>query len=1180
MSKLMFLLKQSWLISLLGILALVALIWFATPYIAIAGEEPFNSPVVRLLIILLLMVFWGFAFLYKQLRAARASYQMIDELASSAAATPVDESAEEVALLQRHFDDAMEVLKQERKKGGAGNLYSMPWYIIIGPPAAGKTTALLNSGLKFPLKERFGSGELRGVGGTRNCDWLFTDKAVLLDTAGRYVTQDSHEAVDSAAWEGFLNLLKKRRRRRPVNGVLVAVNLVDLMQQDSQTRDMHVRAIKQRIQELYQHFGIRLPVYVLLTKCDLVAGFTEFFDDMGREERNQVWGFTLPLGSDDEMADIDIAGWCDAEFDQLLARLNARLLTRMSQERDFRRRDLIYAFPRQIASLRQTLGGFLADVFQSNRYEEPIMLRGVYLSSGTQEGTPIDRLMGAIARTFGLQQQALPAFNMAGRSYFINRLLNDVVFPEAGLAGYDRRVESRRAWLQRGSYAGVLAITALAALGWLTSYTANTAHISQVASSLAAYQQLGDDSRRTASSVVDILPRLDALRAASEVASQHEEDVPVHMRLWLYQGGALADAARDAYVREMNNAFVPFIARDLEAQLRRFSKSPESQYEALKTYLMLGNSERMDPQQVSLWMTQSWQNTFPRDPDKRSRLQKHLDTLLQGAIRPAMLDKRLVKVVRKNLEQVSIAELAYGRLKYEAMMNDHSSFRVTDAVGDAAHEVFVRASGADMEEGIPGLFTYGGFHKFYQQESRRFIEHMRAEDWVLADELKHVDNKELQTLDEDIRRLYIADYISHWDNFLADLDIMPFRDVRHATEVLEVLSGPASPIVGLLDAIKHNTALTQLPGGIGDKVKQTAEDSKMKGLFSRLLDTATGAGESLPVALPGSQVEQYFQPLNRLVESNNNRPPPVEKLTTLLSELYGQLMAIEGGYGSSAITGITGDGGLLNTLHKLQTEGAKQREPVKSWMQQLAYNSQRVSFGSAREQLTALWTSTVRPECETALSGRYPFHKDGRYDVTIDDFARFFAPNGKLDQFVQQQLKPLVDTSQSNWRWLSPGQSTGNFSTESLRQMQRSAAIKEAFFQDGGQAPSVRFELKPVYLDKGVKRVLLNIGDQRFEYYHGPQRLQDATWPDPGGSDEVRIVFKVSDMTEAILREDGPWAWFRVLDWAQKQVISPDRFIATFVVGGRKTKYEIQASSVVNPFIMQDLRKFRCPQEF
>jgi len=1166
MNKLKSLLKQRWLISLLGVLALAALIWFAGPYIAIAGREPLASPVVRLLVILLLVVLWGLNNLRKQIQAARASNQIIDDLADSAAAESAeasgsDESAEEVALLKQRFDEALGVLKASRKQGGAGSLYDLPWYIIIGPPGAGKTTALLNSGLKFPLAEHFGSGELKGVGGTRNCDWLFTDQAVLLDTAGRYVTQDSHAEVDSAAWEGFLNLLQKHRRRRPVNGVLVAISLADLMQQDGHERDMHVRAIKQRIQELYKHFGIRLPVYVMLTKCDLVAGFTEFFDDLGREERAQVWGFTLPLAKDDESP--DIAAHFDSEFDQLLARLNARMLPRLNQERDIKRRNLIYSFPRQMSSLKVALGQFLAAVFQTNRFEDPIMLRGVYLSSGTQEGTPIDRLLGAVARTFGLDQQVLPAYGGRGRSYFITRLLNNVVFPEAGLAGHNTRLESRRAWLQRGSYAGVLVITVLAALGWFASYTANNSHVNQLADSLADYQQVA--AAAPGATVADILPRLDALRAASDVATQYDQDVPIHMRLWLYQGDVLGDAATDAYLREMNNVFVPYIARRLEEQLQHSSKDPEFQYEALKTYLMLGNPEHMEPQQLGFWMALDWENQYPRDPEKQSRLQQHLDSLLQGAIRPATLDERLVRTVRNNLERISVAELIYGRLKRQAIAEDNSAFRVTDAVGPAAEVVFVRASGVSLEEGIPGLFTYQGFYKSYQEESRRLVEQIRKEDWVLGDEQDKVNTAELQRLEQDIRRLYIADYIRNWEGLLSDLKMVSFRDVRHGTEVLEVLSGPASPIIGLLEAVDHNTSLNRLPAGAQNVVEQAGKMAREK---SRV-DSAD---------LPGSPVERRFEPLNRLVQIKNNRSPPVDKLIRLLSELYGQLTVIADGYGGTT-TGMAG-GGLQGTLQRLRSEGARQPEPVKGWMRQLVDNTKMVSIGSAREQLNATWTSTLRPACEKALNNRYPFVKDGRLEVTLNDFGRFFGPGGELDRFFQEHLEPLVDTSQSTWQWRSDGGDSGSLSSAALQQMQAAAAIRETFFQDGGSNPLVHFALKPVYLDAQVTQFLLNLEGQRFVYRHGPAKFTDARWPGTSGSTQVRIVFEGSDGVQSSQTEEGPWAWFRILDQAEKQITSPELFIATFAVDGRKAKYQVRASSVVNPFVMQDLQTFQCPGEF
>ena len=369
-----------WIIIAIGFIALSLLIWFGGPMVSVNDYVPLGTVTARLLTIIIIVLVWAIFQLWKQVQAKKDNEGLIAGLESSvqqAAPAPVEAGAaqEDIGQLQQNFNDALSVLRKTKLKGiqGEQQLYELPWYIIIGPPGSGKTTAIINSGLRFPLGERFGKQALRGVGGTRDCDFWFTDEAVLVDTAGRYTTQDSHAAVDKAGWDGFLDLLKKHRRRRPINGVMVAISLAELMQQSEAERMHHATTIKQRIQELYHKLGIPFPVYVLFTKTDLIAGFMEFFDDLGREEREQVWGFTLPMDSPSNPE--GVVHLFANEFDALIARLNARLSHRMHQERDLSRRTLMHAFPHQLASLKQMADFFLQDIFRPSRYESRLLSR-------------------------------------------------------------------------------------------------------------------------------------------------------------------------------------------------------------------------------------------------------------------------------------------------------------------------------------------------------------------------------------------------------------------------------------------------------------------------------------------------------------------------------------------------------------------------------------------------------------------------------------------------------------------------------------------------------------------------------------------------------------------------------------------------------------------------------------
>ena len=224
-------------LTIIAALIFAALVWFAGPIIFIGDTQPFDSVWLRLLIVFVILALAASSIAYRILKRRSAAKALEQAIAAPA----VDET--DAPVLAEKMQDALSTLKHS-SKSSASYLYDLPWYLIIGPPGAGKTTALVNSGLRFPLASDNAARAVQGVGGTRYCDWWFTDEAVLIDTAGRYTTQDSDAKADRKSWLAFLDLLRKNRPRQPINGVLVAISIDDIVKLSPSEVTAHSDAIR------------------------------------------------------------------------------------------------------------------------------------------------------------------------------------------------------------------------------------------------------------------------------------------------------------------------------------------------------------------------------------------------------------------------------------------------------------------------------------------------------------------------------------------------------------------------------------------------------------------------------------------------------------------------------------------------------------------------------------------------------------------------------------------------------------------------------------------------------------------------------------------------------------------------------------------------------------------------
>ncbi|WP_228896492.1 type VI secretion system membrane subunit TssM [Pseudoduganella aquatica] len=1175
-----------------GVLLLSLIFWFEAPLLAFDGKEPFASTGVRWFFIGLMFLAWAIYFGWKLLRARLAERRLMKSVAGDPDSAPAvvpgqKESAAEMALLAKRLQEAMAVLRKSKAGSGFGNgggLYQLPWYMFVGAPGSGKTTALVHSGLKFPLSETHGKGAIGGVGGTRNCDWWFTDEAVLLDTAGRYTTQDSYTEVDQAAWKGFLQLLRKHRRRRPINGVIVALSVADLLQQGEGQRRVQALAIRARIKELHEELGIRFPVYVIVTKCDLLAGFVEFFDNLGREERTQVWGVTFPLASA-EQADAGLKAF-PAEFDALQAQLQARLFERMQQERDIQRRALMYNFPQQFAAIGDVLESFLTDVFESTSYEEAALVRGVYFTSGTQEGSPIDRVMSTLAASFGLDRKVLPANAFGGRSYFITRLLRDVVFQESELAGANLRLERNRRWLQWGAYALTAAVLVLVTAGLVTSYVRNQNYVNDVAARSQEIDKLARALPKDPSPVA-ALPLLNALRDIPGGYRSQGEEVPLLMGLGLYQGGKLGEGAQGAYQRVLREALMPRILEQMETQLRRgTANNPEYLYELLRVYIMLGERNHLDAPAVRAWLDYDWSRNLPEANElQRQDLSQHVAAMLapsSQAEAPPQLNRALIAQVRLSLAKLPMGERVYTRLKRGLAAANVPDFDVTAAAGRDAGVVLERQSGLPLTRGIAGPFTLAGYKKFTEQIDGAIADVVK-DSWVL-DQREAVDSLESAAqMKAVVQQMYFEEYIRLWDGLLADVTLVPFTSLDQAARVINSVSSQESPLRKFLQAAAKQTRLDKLKtakssvDAATDTVKQLSDAAKRR-LESALSD---GTQDVLPADVrPVNPVDIHFAPLHKMVEAGAGVAGGAAGGAGGASGLDGVLLKLKDVAvyldAASAARAAGQPAPPADALARLKREADGLPAPLGALVRNVNTAGSGLTLGTERDRLDALWKTGPALFCRAAIAGRYPLVRKAVQEATPDDFGRFFGPGGLADEFFQKHLVNYVDTSGAQWRWRMVNNMDLGISQEVLNEFQRAAQIRDKFFGNGGKQPSVRFDLKPLAADAALTRVLLDVDGQQLAF--APKTQQGAaSFQIPSGKGVNAVRFEVAPATTAELRTEGAWAWFRMLDKAMLEPSAQgERYKLTFDLEGRKIIYELTANSVNNPFKRDGVEQFRC----
>ncbi|WP_037230096.1 type VI secretion system membrane subunit TssM [Roseobacter sp. GAI101] len=912
---------------LLGAAALCAAIWFGLP---ILGVDMLAMPELRagligavLLVLLVAMVLRR----RKRKRAARS-------LEQSLVASQVGDGE----VLAERMQDALAQLK---KSGGATALYDLPWYVMIGPPGAGKTTALVHSGLDFPGTD---PRSVAGFGGTRNCDFWFAKDAVLVDTAGRYTTQDSDAQADRASWGAFLGQLKAARSDQPINGIILAFSCTDLMTAEEAELNAHADTIRARLAEVHETLRTHVPVYVIFTKADIIAGFRQYFGGFEEARRRGVWGVTFQTRSRKEQTWQTVPD----EYARLMTRLSDEVSDRMAEELDSATRIAIYGFPNQMEMLEPKITGFLRGVFEGASQTKAI-LRGFYFTSGTQEGTPIDQVLGSIAANGAGGMQ--PAFMSGrGRSFFLHDLLKKVIFAERDWVGYDRRRMVRRT-IFRGLAKTAIATACIAAAGAFGySFWNNASLVREANAQTQAYAQRADlllNNRYIENAATrPLLPALAAVRAIPAGYADPRPQTALE-QFGLSRRDVLRGAAVEAYSDSLERLLRPRMMLLAERRLADalIREDHAEAYRALKVYILLAKEQngRDDDLAIQSYFAQAWTEEYQvsgSDKDYRA-INAHLAAMLALDDRvspPIKPNKALVDRAREELFDLPLAVQVLTVARSEAAVLPQ--WHLADVLAEADRLRLTDGRAAKTLV-LPGLFTFDGYWDTFQKALSRAQETVDAEAWVLAKAITAASER--ARLTEDVHTLYAQQFAAEWNGMLG----------------LVAGNSDVTMLAALADVIATQAQVARFLDPDPDTGQESDALRTVKGMWPQL--------SSIDLRRRAEEIAQGFKPWLGLVQGTMGARP----VDTVIKDL----------------TALSTD---PERLQEVATRVAALPPLV----------GRMAGYAGLAGAETVL-TRDVTDVCHEKIAPFYPFGGETAKPLPVADFGAFFGYGGQVDRFWQ-----------------------------------------------------------------------------------------------------------------------------------------------------------------------------------
>lgn len=1169
-------------------------VWFFGEKLRWKSFQPFAEGDMRFWVALCLLVLGLVLMTVMIVRAVRA------RLASREKKERREPTLEELEAeaMDTAFAKAVAVIRSRWSRGGR-SIYGLPWFLVLGKHAAGKTSIIENGDMRFPIDHEI-RAELATLG-ERDAKEFITwrvagNEAVLLDIDGhQFVPHEERTGVQSVLWDRFLTNLQKIRPRRPINGVILAVDMLEFSHFSMASREEYANLVRRTVNDLVERLGTRLTVHIVFTKMDQLAGFTGFFEGLRAVDRENLFGFHFLYEGRHTPAWDEQFVEQYAEFCKKIHRLTTRQL--LDQKTPRNRREA-FTFYRTLLGLEAPMSAFLKGALTADKFSTPPLVRGVYFASNRQENAPQNVFLEAVGQRYMLPQPLYGTSQGASYPFFITQFFKKAVFPEAGLSGNNVKVEKRYRSRLMLAFFGSAAACVIGAIYWSAQYNKNLALAENVLERTEVYASLGQSVRNDPTGQ-QLLDPLNTIRDATFEFDDFREVSAATAQLTLYQGREIGPIADAAYRTILNDQFAPVLLGGVEQKLRQVCpKGSDEELEYLRVYRMMGELEGRDNRVIDKYFGDFWQTNFEAQGEVQEQLNSHLDYMLEKVPAAYETDPALVLSAQENLGRLTPYRRVYANLRAlserqlpnpiefqssigasfgivyqastvgevsteeaeEAKAEDSTS--VTPECGQISEQVFARGP---FE--VPRIFTAPEYKAFFVPQVERVAQIAADDLWVLGQlESTNYSDEDFLEIQRNLREVYVDDYVRTWRQSLNALEVRDFDDIRDATESLRALSGPDNPIRRIARLVVNNSTIYEPEGEILEGTEASANELPIE-----------------PNRAAGLQIFENFSEIRGMLEARGEGGESnMDQIGEALASLYDYMKSVRDAPEPSVRAlelsiqraELTGE----DPIYVLSRIAERAPAPFNTHLRHVADEAWRVIMVGATEELNRKWHEEIYGDYQRLIAGRYPFDRESDQDLPVEDFEEFFRPGGILESFYQQELLVFVDETTGEPRIID-GQSLA-VDAEFAGSLRSAIDITRSFFDASGDL-SIEFSVATAGMSANLSRAVLNFEGQVVINTHGPSRPITIIWPnaiDQSPSSRIDISPLAGTGSTVSRQYNGPWSWLRLYDSASKSNLdnnSVDLYFGN--ANGQTATFRLRPEARINPFFNSPLSSFELP---